>query len=173
MNRPVELWPQLHALDAKGLMFGKGGMRYNEYTKRYCNAHQTQFGYNIKGSSNADELHECLKTVIIRRLKSQVLHDLPVKQHSIVPVCIFNKDKECESRDTMNQLKLAQKAVSEITEDASDVANSAQWEARRLLMQSYQASGIAKVPSTKEYILDWLDGTDSSQKLVVFAHHKE
>jgi hypothetical protein len=174
LNRPVELWPQLHALDVKGLMFGKGGMRYNEYTKRYCNAHQTRFGYDIKGSSNADELHECLKTVMIRRLKSQVLHDLPAKQRSIVPVCILNKDKERESRDTMNQLKSAQRAVTEVSDlDASDVANSAQWEARRLLMRSYQASGIAKAPSTTEYILDWLDGTDSTQKLVVFAHHKE
>ena len=137
LNRPVELWPQLHALDVKGLMFGKGGMRYNEYTKRYCNAHQTRFGYDIKGSSNADELHECLKLVMIRRLKSQVLHDLPAKQRSIVPVCIRNKDKERESRDMMNQLKLAQRAVTEIIDlDANDVANSAQWEARRLLMQS-------------------------------------
>ena len=39
--------------------------------------------------------------------------------------------------------------------------------------EAYQASGIAKAPSTTEYILDWLDGTDSAQKLVVFAHHKE
>lgn len=90
---------------------------------------------------------------MIRRLKSQVLQDLPAKQRSIVPVCILNKDKEHESCDTMNQLKSAQRAVTEITDlDASDVANSAQWEARRLLMQSYQASGIAKAPSTTEYI---------------------
>jgi len=100
-------------------------------------------------------------------------------QQSNAPLFLYafltsNKDKERESRDTMIQLKSAQKAVTEITDsDASDVANSAQWEARRLLMRSYQTSGIAKAPSTTEYILDWLDGTDSTQKLVVFAHHKE
>jgi len=38
---------------------------------------------------------------------------------------------------------------------------------------AYQASGIAKAPSTTEYILDWLEGSDSAQKLVVFAHHKD
>ena len=38
---------------------------------------------------------------------------------------------------------------------------------------AYQASGIAKAPSTTEYILDWLEGSDSTQKLVVFAHHKD
>ncbi|KAL3817457.1 hypothetical protein ACHAXA_001464 [Cyclostephanos tholiformis] len=174
LNRPVELWPQLHALDARGTMFGNGGMRYGEYTRRYCNARRTRFGYDVSGSSNADELHMCLRKVMIRRLKSDVLHDLPSKQRSIVPVSILDKDKERESRHTINRLNMARQAVSKITDlDADDVANSARWEARKLLMQAYQASGIAKAPSTTEYILDWLEGTDSTQKLVVFAHHKE
>lgn len=174
LNRPVELWPQLHALDAKGTMFGDGSMRYGEYTKRYCNARRTRFGYDVKGCSNADELHRCLRTVMMRRLKSQVLQDLPAKQRSIVPVCIVDKEKERDSRETIHQWRMAQQAVSAISDlDADDVANSAQWEARRLLMQAYQSSGIAKAPSTTEYILDWIEGTDPTQKLVVFAHHKE
>ena len=136
LNRPVELWPQLHALDARGGMFGGGGMRYSEYARRYCNAHRTRFGFDVKGSSNADELHRCLKTVMVRRLKSEVLHDLPPKQRSIVPVSILDKEKERESRHTMDQLRMARQAVSEITDlDADDVANSAQWEARKLLMR--------------------------------------
>ncbi|EED89543.1 THAPSDRAFT_263934, partial [Thalassiosira pseudonana CCMP1335] len=157
LNRPVELWPQVHALDPKGKMFGKYGMRYNDYTKRYCNAKRTRFGWDVNGSSNADELHACLKTVMIRRLKSEVLHDLPSKQRAIVPVTIS-----------------ARQAVSEIMDGVSDdMANSAHFEARRLLNQAYQAIGIAKAPASTEYIVDWLDGSDSSQKLVVFAHHKE
>ena len=174
LNRPVELWPQLHALDPKGKMFGKFGMRYNEYTKRYCNAKRTRFGWDAKGISNADELHLCLKKVMIRRLKSNVLHDLPAKQRSIVPVPIVEKEKEQESREIMSQLAMARQAVSEIVDlDDDTVANSANWEARRLLMQAYQASGIAKAPATTDYILDWLEGSDPSQKLVVFAHHKQ
>lgn len=55
-------------------------MRYNDYTKRYCNARRTRFGYDVKGVSNADELHKCLKTVMMRRLKNDVLLDLPPKQ---------------------------------------------------------------------------------------------
>lgn len=140
LNRPVELWPQLHALDARGLLFGtntsKNGMSYNEYTKRYCNAHRTRFGYDVKGVSNAEELHACLKSVMIRRLKSDVLQDLPSKQRTIIPVSIVDVEKERESRETMEQLRHARQAVSEITDlDADDVANSAQWEARKLLMR--------------------------------------
>ncbi|KAL7430224.1 hypothetical protein ACHAXH_001502 [Discostella pseudostelligera] len=129
---------------------------------------------NRPGISNAEELHACLKSVMIRRLKSDVLQDLPSKQRTIIPVIIMDAEKERESRETMMQLRNARRAVSEITDlDADDVANSAQWEARKLLMQAYQASGIAKAPSTTEYILDWLEGSDSAQKLVVFAHHKD
>lgn len=174
LNRPVELWPQLHALDPKGKMFGKYGMRYNDYTKRYCNAKRTRFGWDVNGSSNADELHACLKTVMIRRLKSEVLHDLPSKQRAIVPVTIVDKDKDRECRDLVAQMKSARQAVSEIMDGVSDdMTNSAHFEARRLLNQAYQASGIAKAPASTEYIVDWLDGSDSSQKLLVFAHHKE
>lgn len=32
---------------------------------------------------------------------------------------------------------------------------------------------MAKAPATTEYILDWLEGSDATQKLVVFGHHKE
>ena len=42
-----------------------------------------------------------------------------------------------------------------------------------MFLAAYQASGIAKSPATTEYIIDWLEGSDPSQKLVVFAHHKE
>ncbi|KAL7551913.1 hypothetical protein ACHAWF_015118 [Thalassiosira exigua] len=38
---------------------------------------------------------------------------------------------------------------------------------------AYQASGVAKAPATTEYIVDWLEGSDPSRKLVVFAHHKD
>ena len=117
-------------------MFGSNGMRYTEYTKRFCNARRTRFGWDIKGVSNADELHKCLKKVMMRRLKADVLQDLPSKQRSIVPVTISDKEKERESRETMKQLGMARQAVAEITElDADDVANSANWEARKLLMQ--------------------------------------
>ena len=67
LNRPVELWPQLVALDPAGKLFGRYGMKYNDFTRRYCNAKNTRFGWDVKGVSNADELHSCLKKVMVRR----------------------------------------------------------------------------------------------------------
>lgn len=175
LNRPVELYPQLTALDPTGRIFpGSGNMSYSQYTKRYCNAHQSRFGYDVKGISNADELHQCLKNVMIRRLKSQVLQDLPSKQRSIVPIKMKDKDKQQESQYIMEDWSAASKALDRISDlDADDVAQAAKNESRRAMMQAYQASGIAKASAIAEYIIDWLRGCDSSQKLVVFAHHKD
>ena len=136
LNRPVELWPQLNALDPKGKMFGEGGMSYTKYTQTYCNAKRTRFGWDVKGVSNAADLHRCLKLVMVRRLKSDVLHDLPSKQRSIVAVTISDKQKERESREMIERLDAAKHAMEEISDfDADDVASAAQLEARKLLMQ--------------------------------------
>lgn len=175
LNRPVELYAQLTALDPTGRIFpGSGNMSYSQYTKRYCNGHQSRFGYNVTGISNADELHQCLKKVMLRRLKSQVLQDLPSKQRSIVPIKMKDKDKQQESQYIMEDWSAASKALDRISDlDADDVAQAAKNESRRAMMQAYQASGIAKASAIAEYIIDWLRGCDSSQKLVVFAHHKD
>ena len=175
LNRPVELYAQLTALDPHGQMFpGSGNMSYSQYTKRYCNARQTRFGYDVKGISNAGELHSSLKKVMLRRLKSQVLKDLPSKQRSIVPIEMKDKDKIQDSRYVMEDWNAACKSLDGITNlDADDVAHAAKNETRRAMMRAYQASGVAKASAVSDYVIDWLRGSDSSQKLVVFAHHKD
>ena len=62
---------QVHALDEKE--FGT----YSAYTKRYCNARRGRFGWDVTGCSNAHELHSKLAKVMVRRLKRDVLSQLP------------------------------------------------------------------------------------------------
>ncbi len=82
-NRIIELWNILHALDPQ--RFGN----FMAFAKRYANAHQTRFGWDFTGSSNLDELQEVMRsTVMIRRLKSQVLKELPPKRRQLVPLPI-------------------------------------------------------------------------------------
>ena len=72
LARPVELYAQVHALDEKE--FGT----YSAYTKRYCNARRGRFGWDVTGCSNAHELHSKLAKVMVRRLKRDVLSQLPL-----------------------------------------------------------------------------------------------
>jgi SWI/SNF-related matrix-associated actin-dependent regulator of chromatin subfamily A-like protein 1 len=59
---------------------------YQSFTKRFCNAHQGHFGWDVSGASNVAELHELLKGVMVRRLKKAVLTQLPDKIRQRVPV---------------------------------------------------------------------------------------
>ena len=118
--------------------------------------------------SNADELHSKLKKIMIRRLKSDVLDELPAKQRSLVPIVISNKSKRKECEAVMKELRETRLSINQLV---GDEQNAAHFEARTLLMQAYQASGIAKASAVCEYVLDWLRGS-GTQKVLIFAHHK-
>ena len=161
LARPVELWTQVYVIAPK--LFGS----YTSYTKKYCNARRGRFGWDVNGLSNADELHSKLKQIMIRRLKSDVLDELPPKQRSIIPITIpKSKRKECQS--LIKELKETRQSVSDLI---GDDAFGAHMEARKLLMQAYQSSGAAKVDGVCDYLLEWLRGS-GTQKVLIFAHHK-
>uniref|UniRef100_A0A8C6XP53 Zinc finger RANBP2-type containing 3 n=1 Tax=Naja naja TaxID=35670 RepID=A0A8C6XP53_NAJNA len=83
LGRPEELFMQLEALCPK--KFGT----WTEYSKKYCNAYVRYFGkrrqWDCRGASNLDELHELLSNVMIRRMKSEVLTQLPPKIRQRIP----------------------------------------------------------------------------------------
>lgn len=156
----MELWAQLHCINSE--LFGS----YTAFTKQYCNARRGRFGWDVSGCSHPDELHDKLRSVMVRRLKSDVLKELPPKQRSIVPVKIQNEHlKICrELIANMKEARISLKSL--VGEEASGV----NFEAKSLLMQSYQASGIGKAQAVADYVLDWLRGS-GTQKVIVFAHH--
>ena len=161
LARPVELWAQVQPLAPD--LFGS----YTDFTKEHCNARRGRFGWDVSGLSNADELHSKLRQVMVRRLKGDVLKELPPKQRSTVPISKMSQEKEC--RELMEDLKATRLSVADL---AGGDARSANFEARRLLMMAYQQSGISKAPSVAQYLLDWLEGS-GTQKILVFAHHQQ
>jgi hypothetical protein len=38
---------------------------YTFYTKRFCNAHRTRFGWDVNGQSNVKDLHQLLQKVLV------------------------------------------------------------------------------------------------------------
>lgn len=79
MNRPIEIQSTLEWLDkntwGNRFMFGK----------RYCNLTQGRFGFDWSGASNLGELQTRLRSsLMIRRLKADVLTELPPKFHQII-----------------------------------------------------------------------------------------
>lgn len=72
LSRPVELYNILKILRPDV------APSFTEYTNRYCDPQVTPYGMDFTGNSCTKELHFLLSTnIMIRRLKKDVLHELP------------------------------------------------------------------------------------------------
>uniref|UniRef100_A0AAX7SU15 SWI/SNF-related matrix-associated actin-dependent regulator of chromatin subfamily A-like protein 1 n=1 Tax=Astatotilapia calliptera TaxID=8154 RepID=A0AAX7SU15_ASTCA len=142
MSRPAELYTQILAV--RPTLFP----RFHEFGIRYCDARQMTWGWDYTGSSNLGELklllEECL---MLRRLKSEVLSQLPAKQRKVVTV-------------TIDGINTRTKAA--LSAAAKQLAKGHQKEA---LLVFYNHTAEAK-----EYIIDMLEC--GREKFLVFAHHK-
>uniref|UniRef100_A0A0E0EEY1 Helicase ATP-binding domain-containing protein n=1 Tax=Oryza meridionalis TaxID=40149 RepID=A0A0E0EEY1_9ORYZ len=158
LSRPIELFTQLQAL------YPTVYKNVNEYGNRYCKG--GFFGL-YQGASNHEELHNLMKaTVMIRRLKKDVLSQLPVKRRQQVFLDLSEKEmrhiralfheletvkikiQSCDSQETMDSLKFAQK---------------------NLINKIYNDSAEAKIPAVLDYL-----GTviEADCKFLIFAHHQ-
>ena len=85
MNRPIELWPMCKAFDPEGLGRDKVDFGYR-YCDGYFDPSRGPTGdYNFTGASNLPELGQALRAkFMIRRLKKDVLPELPAKWRQVV-----------------------------------------------------------------------------------------
>ncbi|XP_034199325.1 SWI/SNF-related matrix-associated actin-dependent regulator of chromatin subfamily A-like protein 1 isoform X5 [Prunus dulcis] len=119
LSRPIEIFKQLEAL------YPDVYKSVHEYGNRYCKG--GTFGL-YQGASNHEELHNLMKaTVMIRRLKNDVLSELPVKRRQQVFLDLAEKDmkqinalfrelevvkakiKACQIKEEVDSLKFAEK----------------------------------------------------------------
>ncbi|ELT88125.1 hypothetical protein CAPTEDRAFT_113875 [Capitella teleta] len=156
LSRPEELFPQLEALDPKRFN------NWNKFAQRYCDAHVQKFGrisrYITSGVSNAEELHSVLTTsLMIRRLKSAVLTQLPPKQRQKIPFDL--KDSELK--------KVLNCACSNSTwtrvEPRFFVFENHFLFAVNFILISLQLGPV------KDYVKMMCESC--SEKMIVFAHH--
>uniref|UniRef100_A0A8D0DEV6 SWI/SNF-related matrix-associated actin-dependent regulator of chromatin subfamily A-like protein 1 n=1 Tax=Sander lucioperca TaxID=283035 RepID=A0A8D0DEV6_SANLU len=156
MSRPSELYTQILAV--RPTLFP----RFHEFGMRYCGATQSPWGWDYSGSSNLGELklllEECL---MLRRLKCDVLSQLPAKQRKVVTVTI----------DGINtRIKAALSAAAK--QLASQHSNKREEKEALLIFYNHTAEAKLYVVSVtaREYITDMLEC--GREKFLVFAHHK-
>uniref|UniRef100_F7CK94 SWI/SNF-related matrix-associated actin-dependent regulator of chromatin subfamily A-like protein 1 n=1 Tax=Macaca mulatta TaxID=9544 RepID=F7CK94_MACMU len=116
------------------------------------------WGWDYSGSSNLGELKLLLEeAVMLRRLKSDVLSQLPAKQRKIVVIA--------PGRINARTRAALDAAAKEMT--TMDKTKQQQKDA---LILFFNRTAEAKIPSVIEYILDLLES--GREKFLVFAHHK-
>jgi len=156
LNRPVELFNGLNLMDPAV---------WNDwfiYTKRYCNGHQTRWGWDSKGATNIDELQKKISRYFLRRTKDEVLKDLPQKRFITYPVELEKKFSD--------EYRMAQTSFKEYLRDVKkkDDVDARSIQASKLvkLNELRQISSNGKVWALKEIAQSILD---AGEKTVIFS----
>jgi SWI/SNF-related matrix-associated actin-dependent regulator 1 of chromatin subfamily A len=136
----------------------------------YLLLEQAPYGWDYSGHSNLTELHLILqKTAMIRRLKRDVLKELPKKrrkqvrntfiQHCLTQEQIFvNIPKESAERIRELQAKMGK--MNDLNEHNGT------------MMELWSETGIAKAPLVCEHVDSLLQSNEPNFKVLVFAHHQ-
>ncbi|KAL7991821.1 hypothetical protein Chor_016077 [Crotalus horridus] len=152
MSRPAELYTQIAVVQPTFFP------QFHAFGVRYCDAKQRPWGWDYSGSSNLKELKLLLEeTIMIRRLKSDVLSQLPAKQRKMVVVT-----PERINTRTKAELAAAAKEMARVFKSKQEQKDA--------LIIFYNKTAEAKIHCILEYILDLLES--GRQKFLVFAHHK-
>ena len=179
VNRPVDLYPILNGLDHKAWP------KFFAFTQRYCDAKKTRFGWDFTGASNLDELQQKLRsTVMVRRLKSEVLSELPPKTRQVieVPCNGFADVVKAEAdafeshRERVQSLQAAVEAAAlakdkEAYAEAVNRLREAQRVAFSQMSLVRHETAMAKAPLVADHILDCLE--QGIPHLLCFAHHHD
>jgi len=157
VNKPIEAFNAIHLINPD--LFPK----FISFAYTYCGAKHNGYGWDFNGATNTERLHKILTdSIMIRRLKKDVLPELPDKQYSFVPMELNNrKDYESAERDFIAFIKV--KKGEEAARKAEGAETLAAIEGlKQLAVQGALDESIA-----------WIENfIEVESKLVVFATHR-
>ena len=157
VNRPSEFFNPLSAIAPQ--MFPS----FWKFAHRYCGAHHNGFGWDFTGASHTGELHQRLtSSIMLRRVKKDVLKELPEKTRSLIPMPL-NNEKEYRRAE----LNLIQWLKTEFGAEKAEKAKKAEALTRIEALKQLAVKG--KLESAIDWIKDFLE---NGERLVVFAVHK-
>jgi SWI/SNF-related matrix-associated actin-dependent regulator 1 of chromatin subfamily A len=156
-NRPIELWSVLKAVNPN--IFPSR----QEFAWRYCRPRYTPWGWKYDGASNTEELHRLLrKKVMIRRLKKDVLTELPPVSQRAVPFQLDSyKEYDEAQADFIKWLK---------KKNPTKAKKAAKSEALTKIGYLIRLCAKLKLQWTENWIRDFLHGSD--EKLVALTMHR-
>tara|TARA_R100001510_G_scaffold57596_1_gene66354 strand:- start:1098 stop:3086 length:1989 start_codon:yes stop_codon:yes gene_type:complete len=135
-----------------------------DFAQRYCDPWHDGFGWNFEGASHTKELNERTRDLCIRRLKSEVLPELPPKTRTFFPIQL--------SKKTRSPYDFAQE----------------EWDRK---IDDYYQNGQPMPPGTMlnmisdlrhicgqikvDYAADWITQyrEQTGKPIVVFTHHRD
>ena len=150
MNNAEEMFAQIcHLLPLKPTL--------TQFRDRYCERSEFKVkGHTLvkySGAIHREELNALLvKAVMVRRMKTDVLTQLPEKLRTRIDLDVSNS--------------ILARKIEEMTKADS----ASEWGLET--MELWRLTGQAKLAAVKEYIGDFISGMGALSKVIVFGHHK-
>lgn len=158
-NCPAELFPTLHIIRPD--LFPS----FFSYGVRYCKPKRKPWGWEYKGSSHEDELHEILvDNLLIRRKKSQVLKELPQMTTTVVPLGTTGirdyKEAETNFRGWAKKHQITKSKYKKMMR------------AEAVVKLGYLKRLAARIKMDE--VIQWVNHylTSTKEKIILFAIHK-
>jgi len=181
-NNPAELWVMLYS-------FGCTVLKYEAFTDYFCLTRQASYGKKIIGANRAKipELKELLKPILLRRLKRDVMKQLPPITYGHINVEPGPVDLEVmasftqyfipknRSEELYAELDRQYKLLSDVwnnmkVENADSVAAIQAISSSVSTIRRY--IGLQKVKAAVELVKRELEA-NAYQKIVIFAVHRD
>lgn len=119
------------------------------------------------GIVNPEKFKEHIADIAIRRERRDVLPELPLINRTKI---LCEVDKVARTMYNAEEDKLI-RLLNDAAIDGAEGSFEAQSQANSILIVMRQIVGISKVPTTVEFVEEFLEDTD--RKIVVFVHHKK
>jgi SWI/SNF-related matrix-associated actin-dependent regulator 1 of chromatin subfamily A len=175
-NDASELWPHLFFL---------GGVQdgYWDFVFRYCAGFNSDFGYRITGTKNIEELKQRMRPVMLRRLKTEVMDQLPPLTFQLVEVepsevnpeeFLGHKDFSQVQQEVTNAEKILAKALASVQDPSGgrvDGRTQVLAGMSQCMATLRRYTAMQKLPAILDIIEDELR-RDRKRKIVLFAIHK-
>jgi SWI/SNF-related matrix-associated actin-dependent regulator 1 of chromatin subfamily A len=178
-NKVVELWPLVNAVAPEAFP------AFFPFARRYCGATQGRFGWDFSGATNLSELQEVLRaTCMVRRLKDDVLTELPPKTRQLVVLPTNGAAAAVNAELAAYEAANGDRALAQADADLAHAAGDADAYAKAVArlaksaavdFSSMSATRLAVALQKVPYVVEHLERLieDGMGKLIVFAWHGE
>lgn len=180
LNKPIEIFPIVNYINPE-----KFTDKFS-FARKYCNAKHNRFGWDFNGASNLEELQIELRSGgMIRRLKKDVLKELPPKVRQIIPLPVDTKQEKNsieleivlyeKIQETIGLIKnkMFWYKIIDLKEEYSEQAKNlrvVQMENFTEMAKARYNIAMMKAPKVVEYVKEMLD---NDIKTILFAHHRD
>ena len=162
LNNPLETWAILQALDLGGEAFGN----WKSYAK-VMGGYEGAYGYEW-GTPDSEAVGACLKRVMLRRVRSEVLPQLPVKTYREIS-CEIDRatSKVCDAVIAALGTELVESFVERTVLAASTAHTLPSFQR---ISAARKALATAKLPALLALVEEY---EEQGEPVVVFSSHVE